>query len=206
MKRKLQQIALHFLMSCGLTIAAAAQNGNLAPTPPMGWNSWNHFAEKIDARTVRAQADAMIASGMKDAGYVYINIDDTWEDKRERERLHSRQREIPRHESACRLCSQQRAEARHLFLAGGHDLRGTHEMRTVYTKMHEALKKTGRPIVLALCEYGWNNVWEWGDNVGGNRIRGSPCRSAQSGFVLLPPHAIDSGRSLTPKSVEAVAQ
>ena len=45
----------------------------------MGWNSWNHFAEKINDATVRAQADAMISSGMRDAGYVYINIDDTWE-------------------------------------------------------------------------------------------------------------------------------
>src|SRR5208283_4831516 len=61
----------------------AAQEQNLAPTPPMGWNSWNHFAEKINARTVRAQADAKVASGMKDAGFLYINIDDTWEGKRD---------------------------------------------------------------------------------------------------------------------------
>src|SRR5271157_198212 len=61
----------------------AAQEQNLALTPPMGWNSWNHFAEKINARTVRAQADAMVASGMKDAGFLYINIDDTWEGKRD---------------------------------------------------------------------------------------------------------------------------
>jgi alpha-galactosidase len=51
----------------------------VAANPPMGWNSWNHFAEKIDDATVRAQADAMVLSGMRDAGYVYINIDDTWE-------------------------------------------------------------------------------------------------------------------------------
>jgi len=49
----------------------------------MGWNSWNHFAEKIDDATVRAQADAMVASGMRDAGYVYVNIDDTWEGTRD---------------------------------------------------------------------------------------------------------------------------
>ena len=51
----------------------------LARTPPMGWNSWNKFAGKIDDATVRQIADAMVSSGMKDAGYVYINIDDTWE-------------------------------------------------------------------------------------------------------------------------------
>lgn len=54
-----------------------------APTPPMGWNSWNHFEAKIDDATVRAQADAMVSSGMRDAGYRYINIDDTWEGKRD---------------------------------------------------------------------------------------------------------------------------
>jgi len=48
----------------------------------MGWNSWNHFAAKIDDATVRAQADAMVASGLRDAGYRYINIDDTWEGER----------------------------------------------------------------------------------------------------------------------------
>jgi len=51
----------------------------LATTPPMGWNSWNLFQGKINDRTVREIADAMVASGMRDAGYVYVNIDDTWE-------------------------------------------------------------------------------------------------------------------------------
>jgi len=62
---------------------AMAQTGGLAATPPMGWNSWNHFAGKIDDVTVRAQADAMVSSGMRDAGYIYINIDDTWEGERD---------------------------------------------------------------------------------------------------------------------------
>jgi alpha-galactosidase len=51
----------------------------LAATPPMGWNSWNHFAERVDDKVVRETADAMVASGMAAAGYTYINIDDTWE-------------------------------------------------------------------------------------------------------------------------------
>ncbi len=53
------------------------------PTPPMGWNSWNHFAKAVDDKTIRAQADAMVASGMRDAGYLYVNIDDTWEGERD---------------------------------------------------------------------------------------------------------------------------
>src|SRR5579862_1582739 len=55
----------------------------LAKTPPMGWNSWNLFAEKVDDQTVRGMADAMVSSGMKDAGYIYVNIDDTWEGVRD---------------------------------------------------------------------------------------------------------------------------
>ncbi len=55
----------------------------LAKTPPMGWNSWNLFAEKVDDRTVRTMADAMVSSGMRDAGYLYVNIDDTWEGVRD---------------------------------------------------------------------------------------------------------------------------
>src|ERR1019366_3290655 len=59
-----------------------ADNG-LARTPPMGWNSWNKFANRVDDSTVRAMADAMVASGMKNVGYTYINIDDTWEGPRD---------------------------------------------------------------------------------------------------------------------------
>jgi alpha-galactosidase len=59
------------------------RDNGLARTPPMGWNSWNHFANRIDDATVREIADAMATNGMRDAGYVYINIDDTWEGERD---------------------------------------------------------------------------------------------------------------------------
>ncbi len=55
----------------------------MAKTPPMGWNSWNHFHTTIDDAAVRGIADALVSSGMKDAGYVYVNIDDTWEGSRD---------------------------------------------------------------------------------------------------------------------------
>jgi alpha-galactosidase len=54
-------------------------DNGLAKTPPMGWNSWNKFAGSVDDASVRGMADAMASNGMKDAGYLYINIDDTWE-------------------------------------------------------------------------------------------------------------------------------
>ena len=59
-----------------------ADNG-LAKTPPMGWNSWNKFAGRVDDAAVRGMADAMATNGMKAAGYQYINIDDTWEGGRD---------------------------------------------------------------------------------------------------------------------------
>jgi alpha-galactosidase len=56
---------------------------NLALTPPMGWNSWNKFACNVDEKLIREVADAMVSSGMKDAGYTYINIDDCWHGDRD---------------------------------------------------------------------------------------------------------------------------
>ncbi len=50
----------------------------LAPTPPMGWNSWNAFAADIDEQKIRQIADAMVDSGMRDAGYTYLVLDDGW--------------------------------------------------------------------------------------------------------------------------------
>lgn len=52
---------------------------NLAKTPPMGWNSWNKFANRVSDQIVREIADAMVRNGMRDAGYIYVNIDDTWQ-------------------------------------------------------------------------------------------------------------------------------
>ena len=55
----------------------------IAPTPPMGWNSWNFFAGRVTDKDVRGAADQIVATGMKDAGYIYVNIDDTWEGERD---------------------------------------------------------------------------------------------------------------------------
>jgi alpha-galactosidase len=55
----------------------------LALTPPMGWNSWNKFACDVDENMIRQQADAMVASGMRNAGYTYINVDDCWHGDRD---------------------------------------------------------------------------------------------------------------------------
>jgi len=53
------------------------------PHPPMGWNSWYAFSDKISDSLIRQQADAMLANGMHQVGYEYVNIDDGWEGDRD---------------------------------------------------------------------------------------------------------------------------
>lgn len=61
--------------------AAVALDNGLARTPQMGWNDWNAFGCNVDAQLVEQTADAMVADGMKAAGYTYVNIDDCWLEK-----------------------------------------------------------------------------------------------------------------------------
>jgi alpha-galactosidase len=190
------------------------QAPSVAATPPMGWNSWNHFARKIDDATVRAQADAMVSSGMRDAGYVYINIDDTWEAERDTQGVIHANSKFPDmkaladyvHGKGLKLgiysspgpktCAgfegsygheEQDAETYaawsidylkydlcsfgKIMEAAGSPEAAHKLMLDAYTKMHNALLKTGRPIVFSLCQYGADAVWRWGASVGGNTWR-----------------------------------
>jgi len=80
---------LSFLLAalCSLLTAVSfAQSDvskDLALTPPMGWNTWNKFACNVSDELVRGMADAMVKSGMKDAGYQYVVIDDCWQVSRD---------------------------------------------------------------------------------------------------------------------------
>lgn len=60
-------------------MASAQKFQNLAMTPPMGWNSWNKFACDVSEKLLKETADAMVTSGLRDAGYEYIVIDDCWQ-------------------------------------------------------------------------------------------------------------------------------
>ena len=62
---------------------SAQKYDELAQTPPMGWNSWNHFHNTINEQDIKDMADAMVATGLRDAGYVYVNIDDYWHGDRD---------------------------------------------------------------------------------------------------------------------------
>jgi alpha-galactosidase len=76
---------MSFALLIGCAAAAAAQapaarpSDALAPAPPMGWNSWNRFGCDVSEQLIRATADALVASGMKDAGYEHVVIDDCWQ-------------------------------------------------------------------------------------------------------------------------------
>src|SRR2546426_1035447 len=67
-----------------LAPATSAQtSASLAPTPPMGWNSWNKFGCNVSDKLIREMADAVVSSGMQAAGYQYVNIDDCWQVSRD---------------------------------------------------------------------------------------------------------------------------
>ncbi|XP_020570594.1 alpha-galactosidase-like [Phalaenopsis equestris] len=53
-------------------------DNGLGRTPPMGWNSWNHFQCKIDEKMIRETADALVSTGLASLGYKYVNLDDCW--------------------------------------------------------------------------------------------------------------------------------
>lgn len=79
--------AVRLLLWLALVLAAvpasAQKFAELARTPPMGWNSWNHYGCNVDEGLIRRTADAMVANGMREAGYTYVNIDDCWQGERD---------------------------------------------------------------------------------------------------------------------------
>lgn len=184
----------------------AVPDNGLARTPPMGWNSWNFFRGRVDDAVVRGIADAMAANGMRDAGYVYVNIDDTWEAGRDASGRILTNRKFPDLKA---LADYVHGKGLKLGIysspgpftcAGyegsyGHELQDARtyaewgidylkydwcsaarlykdaEMQAVYQKMGDALRSIGRPIVFSLCQYGRQDVWKWGAEVGGNLWR-----------------------------------
>jgi alpha-galactosidase len=182
------------------------QNTQVAAMPPMGWNSWNHFACRVSDAVVRAAADAIANNGMKQAGYVYVNIDDCWQGQRDEKGI-IRPNEKFRHMKALadyvhgkglklgiysspgpKTCAQYEGSFGHeeqdaqQYAAWGMDylkydwcsaekVYKRSEMKAAYKKMYDALRRTGRPIVYSLCQYGLERVWEWGPSVGGNLWR-----------------------------------
>ena len=83
MPRLLRGMLMAVLIVPGAGVARAASGDGLALTPPMGWNSWNKFGCDVSEKLIRETADALVATGLKGAGYQYLVIDDCWQVKRD---------------------------------------------------------------------------------------------------------------------------
>jgi alpha-galactosidase len=199
-----------------ITATPAAAAPLLAATPPMGWNSYNHFKNQIDDATIRAQADAMVSSGMKAVGYEYVNMDEGWGGERDAQGVIHPNAKFPDmkaladyvHSKGLKLgiysapskttCGGRPGSFGHeeqdaqTYASWGidylkYDLCGLEDpfnkvaqtdlpaahamMIEAYRKMGDALRRTGRPIVYSLCQYGMDRVWAWGPSVGANLWR-----------------------------------
>src|SRR6202451_3849417 len=85
MNRQLSAVLAGVLLLSSMLVSQEnnVPSANLALTPPMGWNSWNKFACNVNEQMIESMANAMVKSGMKDAGYQYVNIDDCWQVNRD---------------------------------------------------------------------------------------------------------------------------
>ncbi len=173
----------------------------LAPTPPMGWMSWNQFGPDVSEQLIRESVDTMLATGMRRAGYEYICIDDLWQGGRDRNGiLYPDRRRFPNgiraladwlhlknfklgiySDAADRTCGGQPGS----YGREDIDARTFAEWRVDYLKydycfapedqdsaihryeaMSRALRKTGRPIVFSVCEWGPREPWTWAPKIG----------------------------------------
>lgn len=80
---KFRRALILFVVAAIAPIVSRAANNKLALTPPMGWNSWNKFGCDVSETLIKSMADAMVSSGMRDAGYQYVIIDDCWQVRRD---------------------------------------------------------------------------------------------------------------------------
>ena len=177
----------------------------LALTPPMGWNTWNKFGCNVSDRLVRSMADAIVKSGMKDAGYQYVVIDDCWQVRRDdkaniivdAERFPDGMKAVADYVHSVGLKFGIYSDAGSQTCAGrpgglGHEYQDAltyaswdvdylkydwchtlsgQDAKASYANIRAALDASGRPIVLSICEWGTNQPWLWGKEVGGNLWR-----------------------------------
>ncbi|HKW19214.1 MAG TPA: glycoside hydrolase family 27 protein [Terriglobales bacterium] len=204
----LRHVCLLVLALLVISTAALAQepaiSAGLALTPPMGWNTWNKFGCNVSDEMVRGMADAMVKSGMKDAGYQYIVIDDCWQVSRDAnanivvdpKRFPNGMKAVADYVHSVGLKFGIYSDAGSRTCAGrpgglGHEYQdavtyaswgvdylkydwchtSTQDAKASYANIRAALDASGRPIVLSICEWGKNQPWLWGKEVGGNLWR-----------------------------------
>jgi len=182
--------------------AAHALDNGLALTPPMGFNNWNSTGCAIHEDMIKATADIFVSSGLKDAGYQYVNIDDCWAAPQRdpvTQRLTNHPERFPSGIKAIADYVHERGLKLGIYTSAGTETcartmpggLGFEEIDAQtfadwgidylkydnchnqgvpaierYTKMRDALLRTGRPIVYSICEWGQNRPWEWAKDVG----------------------------------------
>lgn len=190
------------------TTAQQTQRNKLTPTPPMGWMTWNLFKGDISEQLIRETADAMVETGLADAGYKYIFIDDLWQGGRDAQNniipdakkfpsgmksladyVHGKGLKLGIYSNAAQLtCGGytgsidfEEQDARS-FASWGIDYlkydycnapEDSATARKRYYTMAKALEKSGRDIVLGVCEWGQRQAEEWCEEVGGQLWRTS---------------------------------
>jgi len=198
--RTLLPLGAFLLLTFGVSAAyRTSPPTRVALTPPMGWNSWNHFGCDVSEALIRETADAIVSSGMRDAGYKYVVIDDCWQVSRDpsgtivadpqrfphgikalADYVHSKGLKFGIYTDAGTKTCQGRPgtlgfEERDAQTYAGWGVDYVKEdwcnadrldARTQYTKFRRALDRTGRPIVLSICEWGVNQPWDWAPSVG----------------------------------------
>lgn len=182
-----------------------SEQAKLAATPPMGWNSWNAFSCTVTEDEIREAADLLVETGLRDAGYEYLVVDDCWmadelDDGRFRphpedfssgietlaDYVHDQGLKFGIYSSAGEVTCQgypgsigrERTHAEQFAEWGvdylKYDNCGDHcgqDAITRYAAMGDALAAVDRDIVYSICEWGSNDPWEWGRNVGGDLWR-----------------------------------
>ncbi|WP_203996641.1 NPCBM/NEW2 domain-containing protein [Virgisporangium aurantiacum] len=201
-------VAAAFVIVVGPTAPAVA-SATPAPgpisAPVMGWNSWNKFGCNIDENLIKATADAIVSTGLRESGYTYVNIDDCWmastRDAQGRlqphptrfpggikalaDYVHARGLKLGIYSSAGNnTCQGLPASLDHevvdaqTWASWGIDLLkydncgnpGRPALER-YKAMGDALKATGRHIVYSICNWGREDPWVFGPNVGGSLWR-----------------------------------
>lgn len=170
-----------------------------AQTPPMGWNSWNKFGCNVSEKLIMDMADKMVETGMKDAGYQYVVIDDCWQVERDSlgfiqadpdrfphgmkylaDYIHSKGLKFGLYSCAGSYTCQGRPGSR------GHQFQDAlmyakwgvdylkydwcsdegQNAQAAYATMSDAIKESGRPMILSICEWGEHEPWKWGKGIG----------------------------------------
>jgi alpha-galactosidase len=179
-----------------LVLMLSSCAGDQKTPPPRGWSSWYAFYETVTDAKVRHQVDLLVSTGLRDAGYVYVNVDGGWQGYRDSagtvhpnaefpnmkalgDYIHSRGLRFGIYSSPGKLTCDNlpgsegfEQQDAHTFAAWGVDFLKYDwcspgtPSAPAYQKMRDALDRTGSHIELSISTGGAGNPWLWGQSVG----------------------------------------